>query len=738
MTDPVPRRTIVDFVFAFLIVTAALLLLTAAWRISNKVAELQSAEQVDTQWSLAELDVELLALDNAIERARLEGRDRLTEVRSRFDVFFSRTRMTDALTAAGGLASPELGEAFSRLREETERLAEIVDTTGDLGSRLGDLDAELVKLRPLVRQIALYGVRKIAADADRERRQLVALMIRTAAVDALLICGLGATLVVLYRQILISRRHAEELQRGNDRNAKTIKASLDAIIVADSQGVILDFNPAAADMFGYGCEEAVGQRMDALVVPPHLRARYRIGMERFRRMRAGKTIGGGRAETAAMRSDGSEFPVELSLAVATGAGGPIVIGFARDISKRIEAERALETARDEALAASEAKSRFVAVMSHEMRTPLNGVVGTLDLLRATPLSRAQANLVETAMTSAEILNQHVDDVLDTSRLQANMLDLIPSVFDFADLVEEVQRVTAAAARARGNHVSIDAPPPLPAFYADRKRLQQVVMNLVANAIKFTRDGDIRVGARATATTPGVATLEVSVSDTGIGVPEDQLERIFEDFVTLDASYHRTAAGTGLGLPICRNIVQLMGGQIGVESKAGHGSRFWFRVPLPVAEASEKPEPAAPAPEATGVEVSPRSIRVLVVEDIETNRMVVKQMLQAHGCEVMLAVDGEEGVAQAEQEVFDVILMDISMPRVDGVEATRRIRNSATAGSRETPIFALTAHALPHEHASFIAAGMQGCLVKPVRSHKIKSLVAEIRRECLSEVGEVQP
>ena len=735
MTNLVPRRRSIDFVFASLIVTAALLLLMFAWQISNKVSELLSEELVDLQWSLAQLDVELLALDNAVERARLEGRDRLTEVRSRFDVFFSRARMADALTAAGGHASPELREAFSRLREKTGQLAEIVDRTGDLASRLAGLDAELVELRPLVRQIALSGVSEIASNGDQERRQLVALMVRTAAIDALLICGLAATLVVLYRQILISRRNAEELQRGNDRNAKTIEASLDAIIVADSLGVVLDFNPAAAEMFGYRCEEAIGRPMDTMIVPPRLHARYRIGMERFRRTEGGKMIGGGRAETTAMRSDGSEFPVELSLAVATGASGPIVIGFARDISKRIEAERALKTARDEALAASEAKSRFVAVMSHEMRTPLNGVVGTLDLLRATPLSRAQANLVETAMTSAEILNQHVDDVLDTSRIHANMLDLVPSVFAFTDLVGEVRRVTAAGAKARGNHVSIHASPALPAFYADRKSLQQVVMNLVANAIKFTRDGELRIHARAAGTAPGVATLEVSVSDTGIGVPEDQLERIFEDFVTLDASYHRNAAGTGLGLPICRNIVRLMGGQIGVESKAGHGSRFWFQVPLPVAEASEKPDPGPLEAIARDVETSPRSIRALVVEDIETNRMVVKQMLQDQGCEVTLAFDGEEGVARAEQEAFDVILMDISMPGVDGVEATRRVRNSATARSRETPIFALTAHALPHEHASFIAAGMQGCLVKPIRSQKIKSLVAEIRREALATLGE---
>jgi PAS domain S-box-containing protein len=737
LTDLVSRRTSADFVFAFLIGIAALLLLMFAWRTSDKVAELRGAARDNTLWSLAQLDVELLALDNAIERARLDGPDGQADVRSRFDVFFSRVRMTDELAGAGGHVSPRGREALSRLRERTERLAEIVGGAGDLESRLADLDADLVGLRPLVRRVSLSGVVQSAAATDEERGQLVGLLVRTAAVDALLICGLGATLAVLYRQILISRRNAEELRRGNDRNAKTIEASLDAIIVADSQGVVLDFNPAAAEMFGYRGEEALGRPMDALIVPSRLRRRYRIGMARLRRTGAGAMAGGARAETTAMRSDGSEFPVELSLAAATGAGGPIVIGFARDISKRIETERALETARDEALAVSEAKSRFVAVMSHEMRTPLNGVVGTLDLLRATPLSRAQANLVETAMTSAEILNQRVDEVLDTSRIQANMLVLVPSAFDFAHLLADVQRVTAAAAKARGNRVSIDASPALPVFFADRKRLQQVVLNLVANAIKFTRDGDIRIHAREAGTGSGLATLEVSVSDTGIGVPEDQLERIFEDFVTLDASYHRTAEGTGLGLPICRNIVRLMGGHIGVESRVGHGSRFWFRVPLPVAGAPDEPEPAPLAVEAQGAEMSPRSLRALVVEDIETNRMVVKQMLQDHGCEVILAFDGEEGVARAEQETFDVILMDISMPGVDGVEATRRVRSSATARSRQTPIFALTAHALPHEHASFMAAGMQGCLAKPIRSHKIKNLVAEIRRESRSAVDEAR-
>ena len=609
----------------------------------------------------------------------------------------------------------------------------MIDAADDLAAKLNALDDELSQLRPLVRRITLKGVTQFAADTDAQRRHFVELLTRTATIDAMLICGLIGTLVVLYRQIQISRRAADEMQRGKDRYAKTINASLDAIIVTDPGGTILDFNPAAAEMFGFRPEDAIGKPVVELIIPPRFRPAHLGGVESFMSAEVGKLIGKGRLRTKAMRSDRHEFPVELSLAAVSGDTGPIIVAFVRDISKQIAAERALESARDEALAASEAKSRFVAVMSHEMRTPLNGVVGILDLLRGSALSPAQSKLVETAMTSAEILNQHVDDVLDTSRIHANRMDLAPSAFDFTQLANDVLGVTAAAAKARGNRVAFDAPPDLPKFYADRKRLQQVVINLVANAIKFTSDGRITIRAEVVHADAGAATLEVSVSDTGIGIPEEHLDRIFEDFVTLDAGYRRAAQGTGLGLPICRNIVRMMGGDIGVESRVGHGSRFWFRVSLPVANVSETAERrASPALAQNG---QTKSLKVLVVEDIETNRMVVKHMLEDHGCEVTLAVDGEDGVGCAEREVFDVILMDISMPGVDGVEATRRVRNSPSAQSRAAPIFALTAHALPHEHEAFLRAGMQGCLVKPIRSHKIESLLASLPREPLSLIGE---
>ena len=349
---------------------------------------------------------------------------------------------------------------------------------------------------------------------------------------------------------------------------------------------------------------------------------------------------------------------------------------------------------------------MLATMSHEMRTPLNGILGTLQLLEQTEMDARQRGYAGMMETSGRMLLHHVNTVLDISRSDAGMVRAVPAVFDPAQTLRDVVDALSAQAAARGNVLALrpGGEPPGPSL-GDSDLLGQVVANLLGNAIKFTEDGRIDIECERL---PGGDMVEIRVADTGIGIEEDQQGRIFEDFVTLDPSYSRTVEGTGLGLGIVRRLVAVMQGEVGVESEPGEGSVFWVRLPLPSAGGEVVAAPGRMPDQPS----RDRGLTVLMVEDNEINRIVARGMLDTLGCEVAEAHDGEAGVTMAAARPFDLILMDISMPRLDGVSATRAIREGDGPNAR-TPIIALTAHALPVDRQRFHEAGMTDVLVKPL-------------------------
>ncbi|MFO1034114.1 MAG: ATP-binding protein [Hyphomicrobiales bacterium] len=718
-----PRRGVL---LVAAIVISALAVLFLGMRVAERMEALQSAPQDNVQWSLAQLDVELLALDVAAKDAQLARGDEglaLKTLRQRFDIFYSRVNTIANLPLFRDNTLPEpTAHALAMIKTALERLAREID--GDdaaLVAALPVVVADIESLRPQARFITLAGVKLYASESDATRSELSRLLEQTALVNTLLILAIGAALIFLARQIRISRRHAAELEQSSSRNASTVNASLDAIVVINMAGEIVEFNPAAVQTFGYSRNAAIGAQLDNLIIPERHRAAHRAGLVRLRETGQGKVVGTGRVVMEALRSDGSEFPVEMSLAQSHAPGGRVVTAFLRDISQRVEQEAELRRARDEALEGSRAKSQFLAMMSHEMRTPLNGVMALLDLLGAGKLTAKQKSYVETAAASAEILKQHVDDVLDLTRIQAGKLEFFPRVFNLVELLEEVQSLNLATAAQRGNRISLSVDMPEPYFVADRKRLHQVLTNLVGNAIKFTENGRISIAARFVNVKADVVTLQFEVSDTGIGIAPDMQAAIFEDFVTLDTFEQRNASGTGLGLPICRSIVEGMGGTIGVESKPGDGARFWFRVPLKAAFADQVK--SAVITSKAALRKPRRALKVLVVEDNETNRFVARELLVSMGCHASLANNGAEGVAAAEAQRFDLILMDISMPVMNGWDAARAIRAGAGA-SQNVRIVALTAHVLPGESALLKESGMDGFLVKPLRRDALLALLDE--------------
>jgi PAS domain S-box-containing protein len=389
-----------------------------------------------------------------------------------------------------------------------------------------------------------------------------------------------------------------------------------------------------------------------------------------------------------------------------------------DIDERKRQELALIEAERAAKSATEAKSQFLANMSHEIRTPMNGVLGVLHLLKSRPLAEADRAMLDEALTCGALLQALIDDVVDFSRLEAGQFELRSEPLDPAALVEGVANLLRPGAEDKGLALSvrIDALPRR--MMGDPVRLRQCLFNLVGNAIKFTPGGSVSVRAFAHGAA-GELRMRVEVADTGIGVPQDARAKIFGRFQQADASTTRRFGGSGLGLAITRELVTLMGGEVGYASEVGRGSTFWIEIPAVEIEAADE----------AGVTVDNvlEGIRILVVEDNPTNRLIVTKMLEGLGASVETAEDGERGVEAATGAVFDLILMDVQMPGIDGLEATRRIRASAAPSAR-TPIIALTANVLAHQRQAYFAAGMDAVVGKPISPDALVAAIAELADE----------
>src|SRR3954468_532844 len=378
----------------------------------------------------------------------------------------------------------------------------------------------------------------------------------------------------------------------------------------------------------------------------------------------------------------------------------------REVAERDRQAVELRAAKEVAEQASKAKSEFLATMSHELRTPLAGVLGMADLLAAKSLNDEERYLVEKIRSSGRHLRDLISDVLDLSRIESGKLELEHTSFSLSDLLETVRSLMAPQAIERGLDLTfkLDKNVP-PILKGGPTHLRQVLINFVGNGLKFTNCGGVSVSASHRQGHDGRIRLRFEVRDTGIGIPKDKQVELFEPFVQADSSITRRYGGSGLGLAISKRLVEAMGGTLGVDSLPGVGSHFWFEVVVETGDAAAA-EPVNLDP----ATVPPR--RILLVEDVELNRQLIQLMLSAYGHEVIFATNGAEAVDLVARERFDVVLMDVQMPVMGGVEATRRIRRMAEP-TREVPIIGLTANVLASEQERYLAAGMNACLTKPI-------------------------
>ncbi len=528
----------------------------------------------------------------------------------------------------------------------------------------------------------------------------------------------GRPELVLAQVLDITERARGEaaLEASEHQLRQILETAHDAFVAMDASGRITDWNPQAEAIFGWPPEAAIGRLLADTIIPERLREAHCRGLERF--LETGEaTILGLRLEVTGMRRGGQEFPVELTISPAAGSGGYSFNAFLRDVSERKRTEEELAAAHAAAIESSRLKSEFVANMSHEIRTPLNGMLGMTQLLLETELSPEQHEFARTVARSGDALLEVINDVLDFSKIEAGRLELDEHDFDLHEAVEDSVELLAPATLEKGLELvgRIDGGVP-ERVRGDRGRLRQVLTNLVANAVKFTAEGRVGIDVRMVADAQGGdALLEIEVSDTGVGIERERIEQLFDPFTQADASTTRRFGGTGLGLTISRQLVELMDGSIEADSTPGAGSRF--RVTLPL----ERPAQARVS-RPYGI---PDGLRVLVVDHSERSRTVTQDYLGEQGAHCTAGGSADEALALLRAgvdagEPYELAVVDLHLPGGDGLALVDRIRR--TPALRATRLVLLTS--VGDRQVAAREAGVTHCLTKPVRRERLLRTAAE--------------
>ena len=527
------------------------------------------------------------------------------------------------------------------------------------------------------------------------------------------------------QQDITERKELEALKANTvERFHSAFENVATGAIVINEMGEIELFNEAAQRIFGYSADEVIGENVKVLMPEPY-RSEHDGYIGHYKNSKEKKVIGSGRDVTG-RRKNGQEFPMHLGVGELTVGQTRSFIGSVTDLSELVSTRDSLQQALVAAESASKAKSEFLAAMSHEIRTPMTGVMGLADLLLDKDLDSDSCEKVYQIKDSTRNLLRIINDILDMSKLEAGKMELEYSDFHLSSLIDEVidmfiekrhdDRATKVAFKTELEDGLPDA------INLDQTRLRQILINLLGNARKFTEAGEIVVSVRLVDGGSDEAKLHFAIRDTGIGIQADAIDTLFSEFTQADASISRKYQGTGLGLPICKKLVSLMNGEIGVDSTFGEGSEFWFTVPYIAAKTEVAAAKKTMRREA--VYVASQPLHILAVDDNALNRQIITAILEGFGHTYDIAENGVKGVEAYEGGDFDLILMDIRMPVMSGTEATEIIRGMGE-GKRDIPIIALTADAMEDHQQAYFAAGMNSIVTKPIDRADLALTINEV-------------
>ena len=531
--------------------------------------------------------------------------------------------------------------------------------------------------------------------------------------------GKDAGLYAIYRDISNRKKAEQEVTIQRAYLEQLFEASTEAIVFIAENDRVERINSQFTEIFGFQPEEVIGKSLNGTIIP---QSRHEEGKAVKEEIQKGRHIF---QETVRQRKDGSLFDVSITgMPISIGGKDAGVYAIYRDISRRKQAEQELKKAKTAAEEATRAKSDFLANMSHEIRTPMNSIIGLSHLTMETDLTPRQLEYQRKIHASAYTLLRLIDDILDFSKIEAGKLDLEIASFSLREVMERISSIISVKSTENGVDFSLHLPESLPSYLkGDALRLEQVLLNLTSNAFKFTSHGQVSVSVESVEESEKHITLRFCVRDTGIGMSSEQMEQLYQPFHQADLSITRKYGGTGLGLAICKRLLAMMGSEIQVQSSLGQGSKFFFVTKFEKAEEDRSETMTGISKELAKGLLLDR--RILLVEDNETNLQVARELLEQAGLDVVTAANGLEAVELAAQERFDGILMDIQMPIMDGLTATREIRKSASGSI--IPILAMTANVRVTDREDCLAAGMDDHIAKPIKPQLLyKTLVCRLR------------
>ncbi len=697
------------------------LLTTSFLTLKSTIDAVYNAASGSMAWVVAPLERDFsqyqLALLTSLRLAEQSGTaPDSTKVMTEFDIYYGRVDTVIAAMSNIG-PNPELQVLLALLAKSKEVLASQIDALTALdASNLQRLLEETQKTEKLVSEVTLRALQNVVAHVMQKRADSTFLLWRSAGLVVLLLSLLlvaGGLLTWLWTQM---KQRAQTQEQLADRMRQIINAALDGVIVADWEGRSLQMNPSALATFGYEASDLRALRITDLVGPlAGLSAAMARGSTALMTEPA-LPLTKDRSVVEARRANGDGFQAEVSVVADLDSNGVgLLVCFVRDISERVRADIALRQARDQAEKDARTKARFLAVMSHEMRTPLHGVIAALDLIAGADGTSERHRLLKIARECSQTALEQIDDVLELTRNEVGHEELTRYVP--AAIAQQITEQIQPLAAERGNKIEVVVQGDATGLelIGQPHKYRRVLYNLVGNAVKFTSNGSVTIRVLAELQPDGGVKLQTEVQDSGIGIAPEDHDRIFLDFEMLDTSDRRAAQGTGLGLAIARRAVREMGGDITVSSQRGEGSVFAFSLLQRKASAlamaanagSDQPGDATSLLSRNRAE----ALSMLVVDDNEVNLLLLAEMARRLGFDVDMAADGMTAISRANAKAYDLVLMDISMPGMDGIETTRRIRLNTR--SARALIIAVSALVMPEDLPRLAEVGIDEVFLKPI-------------------------